>query len=371
MNACPVCGMASVAPLYVSSAPRSLTSSCLLEERRTVVYRCRGCDHLHTAPPPAGAPRGGADGRVASDWRTAQRLADVVLGSVDVPHGGRLLDFGAGDGDSARLVAGARPDVEVNLFDTSGSHRRRWREFARKGQWAVGTPPSGWEQSFDVLTALHVLERAPRPATMVAVMRSLLRPGGRLCCVVADVAENPADFVVVDHLNHFSTSSLRRLLEDAGLIVERIDGLVAPGALVTVARRPIVGRDTRGRVSPAAVVAPMVADPLALAEHWRRIGARVAEIETALAGRPAAVYGSAFYASFVVGALRDPSVVRCFVDRNPYLRRRDHLDRPVIAPEDLPPGITDVVVGLDPVEAAHAIAAIACWRDAGLQFHYL
>src|SRR3954452_4448373 len=137
VNACPVCGMASVAPVYVSSGGRSLTSSCLLEDRRTVVYRCGGCDHLHTAPPAHDVEP--ATGAVAADWRVAQHLADLVLGIVDLPQGGRLLDFGAGDGSTARLLGGARPDIEVNLFDWSGNHRRRWREFARKSQWAVGS----------------------------------------------------------------------------------------------------------------------------------------------------------------------------------------------------------------------------------------
>jgi hypothetical protein len=83
------------------------------------------------------------------------------------------------------------------------------------------------------------------------------------------------------------------------------------------------------------------------------------------------VYGAGFYGNFVAASLAHPASIACFVDQNPHLQGRQVMDRPVLAPADLPAGLRAVVVGLNPRAARPIIAAIDAWKGRDLDLFFL
>lgn len=165
------------------------------------------------------------------DYRHYEPIWDEALRRIERGSGrGPLLDVGCGGG---QFLAFAR--------------RRGWRELAgiemAPGAADTARRRSGGEiHSVDFLgselaggrwagvTMWNVIEHAPAPRAFVAEVTRLLRPGG---VFVADCPNRfgltlrligSAAYVVMppEHLTYFCHRALRRLLEDAGLEVERL-----------------------------------------------------------------------------------------------------------------------------------------------------
>jgi hypothetical protein len=163
------------------------------------------------------------------------------------------------------------------------------------------------------------------------------------------VFANPGDFVVLDHVNHFTCASLARLLSDAGLTIRWVRNDVHRGALVALAGRA---------AAPAPASPPPVdGDADALGRWWSGIADRIRAMERECDGE-AAIYGAGFYGSFVYATLADPARVRCFLDNNPHLQGREHLGVPVLRPADCPPSVRDLWIGLNPLHARRIMATV-------------
>ncbi|HEY4378328.1 MAG TPA: class I SAM-dependent methyltransferase [Acidimicrobiales bacterium] len=383
MTACAVCGSPIAEPLYRSSGGRAVTSMTVALDQDTVVYCCDVCAHLQTPP------IGDLDAYYATAYRIlleseeedqlyevvdgqatfrAQHQAETFLRLVDLGPGARVLDYGAAKGATMRRVREARPDVAIHFYDVSDMYSPYWQKLVADDAWATFELPAEWSASFDVVTSFFMIEHVEHPADVVAAQFGLLRPGGTIYAVVPNPSYNIGDFVVVDHTNHFSGSSLERLMVDAGFHDVEVDDDAHHGAWVVQGRRP------EHRSAPAArrvAVEPHLARARELAAFWSSARDRVAQAEADVAGRRVAMYGAGFYGAFIRAGLAHPDAVEAYVDQNPHLQGTEHDGRPVVAPADLDPAITDVLVGLNPLHARPIIEAIEAWRNRPLRFHYL
>lgn len=139
-----------------------------------------------------------------------------------IPGGGRVLDIGFGD--ASFLQCATQMGWTAIGIDTDPSVVANAR---RKGL-AVSTSSlddlQEPEQSFDVITAAHVLEHVHDPRAFVRRCFQLLKPGGLLWLETPNVdSHGHARFGVnwrgleaPRHLALFTSSSLRRLLQEAG-----------------------------------------------------------------------------------------------------------------------------------------------------------
>jgi len=184
---------------------------------------------------------------------SAARVRALGLADDLIPAGGDVLELGCGAGVpmTARIAIGRR----LTGVDISSEQIRRARRnvpeatFIRADFTTLERPPA----SLDAVVAFYSLTHVPRdehPA-LFARIRRWLRPGG-LFLASLGVEDDPggveADWLGVDmYFSHFSARVNRRLLETAGLRVERADVVTEPEDrhdarfLWVVARAPNAG----------------------------------------------------------------------------------------------------------------------------------
>jgi len=362
---CRVCA-SPVEPIYRSVTDVALNSSATVLRAHTNVDLCLACEHVQTQPISdlttyysseynfrAGSPEeddlcmaGGATPAFRSDIQAA-----IVEAKLDLDRVQNVLDFGSGKARTLRLLAERHPAIRPHAFDVSDVYREFWNEFIAPDAQASFEIPPAWRANFDVVLSFFALEHVERPAEFVATLRSLLRPGGRAVVVLPNMYQNASDFIVVDHVNHFSESSLLRLFREGGFAGATVDAKAQVGWYVVDAQL-----EQGAKAATQSVTRSGEANDLA--EFWRTLADRVREAETQRADRRAAIYGSGVYGLFVASALRDPERIACFLDRNPFRQGLSFFGAPVVAPEAVPADVDFVYVGLNPLSARAAIAAV-------------
>jgi len=155
-----------------------------------------------------------------------------------IPHGSRVLDVGCGIGAISKLIAESRQAQVVGL-----EPQPERAGVAREAGLEVIEAPFGAEAvaglgQFDAVVFADVLEHLSAPAEALELAKTLLRPGGCIAASVPNVAHwsvrfdlllgrfNYRDRGIMDatHLRWFTSQSLTRLFESAGLRVESIAG---------------------------------------------------------------------------------------------------------------------------------------------------
>ncbi len=387
--ACLVCGAACGAPAYRHDGAISVSSTARPVAAPTAVFVCAVCAHVQT--PPVGDLRAYYDTaynvHLESDdaddlydvrdgvpvYR-AQHQADVALAKLALPRGASVLDYGCGKGMTLRALLAARPDLDGAVFDVSDAYRDAWNAFVPVRNQAAYATPAAWNGRFDAVLSFFALEHVGDPRGFLAAIRRLLRPGGTLHLTVPDLRRNAGDFIVVDHVNHFMPTSLRRVLTAAGFTDIRLDEESHDAAYVVNARRGAAegSREPHARAGDAREVPELVAEAARCAAFWTAASDSVRRFERERAcGRPAAIYGSGFYGVFIAGRLADRSNVRAFLDRNPHQQRKRIFDLPVLAPEQISDQIDVVYVGLNPVRAREIVAALEPLRRRSREIFYL
>jgi len=304
-------------------------------------------------------------------YRTEHQVS-TLLTKLELSENAKLLDYGCAKSSTIKALLNARPDIDAHLFDISERYIPFWEKFIAQGNWATYTPKAEWNDYFDVITSFFSLEHIVHPAEVLRGVVDLLKPGGIFYAIVPNVLTNTADFIVVDHVNHFTGASLGYLLNDAGLEVMEIDDSAHCGAFVVTARKPEEGA---AATEPyVAVITPTdtVKQLANISEYWRSAQANVHAFEATLPKHEAwAIYGSGFYGAFIASCLAEPEKVACYLDQNPYLQGRKMNDRPIIAPTELPAHVKVIFVGLNPAHARQIMGSVEALQQRELRYFFL
>ena len=383
---CNVCNSLLGEPIYSSRSDTALTSLCEQRTGRVQVWFCTHCGHL------LGRPMAGTEAYYASDYRIlldhddedqiydlrdgkivyrTDHQIDVLRRKVDIPVGAMLLDYGCAKASTPRRLLESRPDLQVHLFDVSDMYQPHWDRFVPPERWAVNETPPSWAGRFDVATSFFALEHIPQPLETVRKVAALLKEGGLFYAVVPDTFGNVADFIVIDHVNHFTTPSVNVLLRRAGFDDIRVDSDAHRGALVIVARRVADASAADVASAEALGLHAWVRESAQLAAFWSALDGRIHDAERHHAGREWAIYGSGFYGAFIFAALRDSSRIRCFLDRNPYQQGKTLFGRPIVMPEALPADVQVLFVGLNPKIARRTIEQLEWLRGRAVSTVFL
>jgi SAM-dependent methyltransferase len=170
-----------------------------------------------------------------SDLRpSAARLRYLALALNLIPGGSDVLELGCGAG--MPMTAALALDRVVTGVDISTSQLEMARRNAPNATFihADMTALAFEHASFDAVVAFYSLTHVPRDEHLPLLerIRTWLRPGGLfLASMGADdePGEVEADWLGVDmYFSHFGAKANRRLIERAGLVVERAELAVEP-----------------------------------------------------------------------------------------------------------------------------------------------
>lgn len=360
---CNVCGATLASAVYDSGSDKALTSLCELRTGRVRVWACSACSHLRGEALPDVDAYYETDYRILLDhededqiyevkgdrivYRTEHQL-NTLLSKLPLAPKASLLDYGCAKASTPARLLSQRPDLDMHLFDVSEMYTAYWDRIVAPAKRATFRTPENWQSSFDAVTSFFALEHIPEPIDTVRRVAALLKEDGRFYGIVPDTFGNVADFVVIDHVNHFTSASLHVLLRRAGFVDIEIDSHAHRGALVFVAGRS-------GILTPAPDPKAAVKRSLELAAYWSSIGARIRHAEQTNRNGSSAIYGSGFYGAYIASALSSLERVECFLDRSPFRQGKSMFGKPIVAPEDIPAEIGTLYVGLNPSIARASI----------------
>jgi SAM-dependent methyltransferase len=201
-------------------------------------------------------------------------LADVARGRRDL----RLLDCGCGTGFNLSLL---RPYGKAWGFDLSAVGVARARTAGAAAVRGDITRIPFASSTFDVATSFDVLQCVPEDAAAVAEMARVLRPGGAVVLTLAAFEALRGDHAIAwNEVRRYTPQSARRLVEGAGLRVERVSfhfasvlPVIAAARFAQRILRPL--RGVRGDADIAVPAAPvnqvltaLVTAEAAIARRW-------------------------------------------------------------------------------------------------------
>lgn len=156
-----------------------------------------------------------------------------------IPRGGKVLDFGGGDGATAAALKAAGHVDCIGVADLVPPDPAHAIDFSFQGD--LSRPEAlariaADHGPFDTILCLDILEHLVDPWTMVAHLHGLLKPGG---CIVASVPNvrhysvllpllgghwRYRDAGVLDrtHLRFFTRDTAVELMTSSGLAVEQV-----------------------------------------------------------------------------------------------------------------------------------------------------
>lgn len=367
---CNVCQGPLGKPIFESRDTKSITTMNALINGSTTVYFCRSCQHCQTDELPD------LDRYYSTEYEInlksededqlyavvdgkevyrAEHQALTLMSKIDLARHRRVLDYGCAKASSLRTVCTKMPDIKPYLYDVTDKYVPFWETFPVKAHWATGKPHPEWRGQIDVVLSFYALEHTPALSNLLSDVRSLLVDGGYFYFIVPNVYQNAADFVVADHVNHFSRESLWFLMANNGFSDIEVDDRSHASAFIVTARR--APDDAAKPVQPK--FRNEASDIQSLASFWRMINTVITEFEASLPPEmPLMIYGAGFYGNYILSSLEKPKRVVCFLDQNPFLQGSEIAGVPVIHPREIPDLRAAVLVGLNPSKARQIIREI-------------
>ena len=236
------------------------------------IYRCKNCGFYSTYPQPTNQeldrlytdyyPRSGLNPdqvkASATQLKTPKdKLAIWLNGTGNSCHfhampGMRVLDYGCGTGASLLEIRSLGADAYGIEVD---ENIRPVAKALGLNMYIGSLEDSPYpDQFFDLITLNQVIEHIPDPLTFLLAVKTKLKQDGKimLSCPNPDslsrrlIGKKWLHWHVPYHLNHFSKTSLKRLLEQAGLNVTNIR-VVTPNLWTVLQLRLLVAKVEEGQ----------------------------------------------------------------------------------------------------------------------------
>jgi len=371
---CALTGNTLQTPIYQSQGNSSVTSLSQTYEGKTIVYFNKEIGHLQTKEI--------EDIEVYYDKQyqffnqsdeddilytvvdgkkifRQEHQINTLLSKINFESGMQVLDYGCAKGTVMKRLGLQKPSVETYLFDVSQMYVNLWEKFLPPDHYASYQTKEEWNEKFDVVTSFFAFEHTPNPVKELRNINNLLKDNGYFYCIVPNVFENTGDFIVSDHVHHYSDVSLRYLFAKAGFETIEIDTSSHFGAYIVIGKK-ISRESLELRINPLDL-ANVVTAAQETANYWNTLQDKICQFEQSVSGQKAAIYGAGVYGSFIATCLKNLDHIHCFIDQNPLLKGCCVHGKPVLSPTDLPKEIVNLYIGLNPKTAKNIIQSIDYW----------
>jgi len=299
----------------------------------------------------------------------------VLVNTLNINSETKLLDFGCGKSLTMHNVCSDVNGFKPYLYDVSGKYMPIWLEITTRDRCAVANTPSEWENSFDVVTSFYALEHIVELEQVCNRVWELLKENGIFYFIIPNILANPADFIVADHVNHFSSSSISAIMQRTGFEMRHIDTASHDGAIICVVIKSL-------KTDKDLTATDQVANPKEdqfnlevreLAKFWKLQEGRLEDLINKIhKTEKIAIYGAGFYGVFLANLmLQCGREVSQFIDINPYLQGTRMLGADIIAPDFLPSDVMHVLVGLNPIKARKIISEVECFKERNISFVFI
>ena len=223
---CNVCENELENPLFSSNLKNSLTSHGKIIKGKTDVYYCHNCTHIQTKELADINEFYDKNYRllIRSDEEDQVYNVDnnekifrydhqvkTLINLVKLPEQANILDYGCGKATTIKKFAEIKTNITPFVFDVSDIYVPFWKKFIKNTNMATYEINVNWFNKMDLVTSFFSLEHVNSPLKMLKNIYKLLKPNGFFYCIVPDITKNIADFIVIDHINHFTEYSLSKL----------------------------------------------------------------------------------------------------------------------------------------------------------------
>ena len=153
------------------------------------------------------------------DWEGIEIVVDKLR-----PGGGRWLDYGCGNGSLVRAVSSGGNRPHKKRWEILGFDVGSWTERARADGLPILTEDSLARMvgTFDVITAIEVIEHVHNPVDFLRKLRTYLKPGGLLFITTLNAEVSPGNFLDWGylkpeiHISFFTPKSLSLAMDKSG-----------------------------------------------------------------------------------------------------------------------------------------------------------
>lgn len=385
---CNVCDSEKMNTVYESADNLSVTTMNKIVPGRTFVYFCESCGHLQTDELNNLSQYYAEEYEVNLASEDEDQLYAIVNGQpvyravhqantlmkkVGFKHGWRVLDYGCAKSQTLKNLLGQGTDINPFMFDVTDKYIPYWQTFPKAAEWSTHTTNSAWDGTMDVVLSFYALEHVADLHEAISNIKKLLKPSGFFYFLVPNVYANAADFIVADHVNHFSRSSLSTLLMRNGFTNIDIDATSHEAAFVVCAM--LAKENDCDSVCSAPVDATEIRESkdavMNMAGYWSDVVGRIQAFESSIDEGPLAIYGAGFYGNFIATAMKHPERITCFIDQNQHLQDTHIRNRPVLSPDRIPAEVQHVLVGMNPQRARDNITQIESWKSRNLNYFFL
>ncbi|OHC73806.1 MAG: hypothetical protein A3G18_00545 [Rhodospirillales bacterium RIFCSPLOWO2_12_FULL_58_28] len=188
------------------------------------IVKCRGCGLVFTNPMPdlSSAYKDTVDETYLSSESQRRLTSRRVLKHIrEIVPGGRLLDVGCSTGIFL--------DEAKEFYEVEGIELSKWAALIASQRHAIHHEPlsdTGFNQHFDVLTMLGVIEHLDNPQKEIDCAAKALKPGGIIVVYTGDIDAWLPRLLGKRwwwfqgmHLHYFSRRTLGAMMEKAGFEV--------------------------------------------------------------------------------------------------------------------------------------------------------
>lgn len=259
----------------------------------------------------------------------SQKIVKWLATNQLLPQNGKLLDVGCGNGAFLRAFGQYFGEWEMAGLELDMKHKDLIEAIPRVTSLYTGSIDNVHD-TFDIIVLIHALEHIPHPVEYLKSLRKYLKPDGLLFIEVPDLENSPFDILIADHITHFVSKVLHKVVQNASFETLVIKSDFVPKELSLLARNSQIQEVTKSNLFEGSG-----ANGKELAESYINWLSRMLEKANSITGK-IGIFGSSISATWLAASLGDK--VSFFVDEDKDRIGRLHMGKTIYSSLEIPQG---------------------------------